>query len=192
MSDGPVDPPLLQYLGRPLYWLAGLLIGASLLDLILNIWPPSPGTPSWRYASEGLFSGSLPALALGFLLLNTLALLGRKHRLLRRLVHAHAGFALLYLILAADFAFNAWQLREGAVPDLRDQLVFDVGAVKVVAKYLVTGTLQVLAALATWRWLVENPKPGRLDFGGPKRPWWLFWWPDPAPPRGSGSSRRPR
>jgi hypothetical protein len=57
-----------------------------------------------------------------------------------------------------------------------------VGAGKVVLKYLAFAGIQVMAALASWRWLRDNPKPEMLQLGARKRPWWLFWWPEPSTP----------
>jgi hypothetical protein len=181
MSQDSNASPVVSYLGQPLRWFAGFWVLVSLFEFLLNIWPLQFRSLAWRYAAEGLFSSSLPILALAFFMLNALALLGRRYRSLRRVIRFQGGFALLYLVFAVDFAINALQLRDTAVSDREAELIFVVGAGKVVLKYLVIAGLQVLAAIASWRWIRDNPEPGVIHLGTPKRPWWLFWWPAPEP-----------
>ena len=181
MSRDPNAPPLIRYLGRPLYCFAALLIGFSVLDFLLNVWPVQPSVLAWRYAGEGLFSGSVLTIALGLLLINGLALLGKNYRALERAMLLEIVFALIYFVFAVDFALSMWRLRDTALPDLDVRLVFEAGGAKVAFKYFATGLLQLLAALGSFRWKLDNPPPLEMA-SGPKRPWWLFWWPEPDPP----------
>ncbi|HEV8150349.1 MAG TPA: hypothetical protein VGP61_09235 [Gemmatimonadales bacterium] len=173
--------PVLSRLAQPLRWFAGFWIFLSLFEFLLNVWPLQFQSLAWRYAAEGLFSSSLPVLALACFILNALALLERKYRALRRVIRLHGGLALLYVLCAVDFALNARELRDTAVSGRDAELVFVVGAAKVALKYLGIAGVQLLAAIASWRWMRDNPEPDVIQLSSPKRPWWLFWWPEPVP-----------
>ncbi len=145
--------------GGPAYFLAALLILTPPVDWLGNVWPPHPGSIAWRYASEGLFSGTMVTIALGLLLAGAVAALRGDRWVLRSLAVVSMLVAAVLAVVAADFALDVVQLGGSAAPE--NLRVFRAGGVRVVLKYLATAALCAWVALAAWRSGRAGAGPGQ-------------------------------
>lgn len=129
----------LDVLARPLYFLAILLIGTPLVDILANTWPLHVGVVGWRYGAAGMFSGFLMTPLLGVALACWLAAaLG--HRVIQRLLMIVCVVGAIVLLVAGlGFALDVLELRHN-VPTTPPQAMwnFEVGAAKAFLKYLTT------------------------------------------------------
>jgi len=145
--------PVLTHLGRPAYLLAALLIVVPPADWINNVWPLQPASIAWRYASQGLFSTSVLSIALGMLLASAVAIAGRQLSVMRVLVVVEAILAAVFVLAAVDFALNVVQLRGSSITNSATRATYDLGGIRVTAKYLATAFVLASLATATRRWL---------------------------------------
>jgi hypothetical protein len=160
---------VLTYLGRPAYLLAALLVLTPFPDFINNVWPPHPSSVAWRYASEGLFSGSLLTMTLGLVLAAAVAF-GRSQRAVVHLIGVVAWLGVAAAaVVALDFLLNTVQLRGsgGVDQDPAARWSYDFGALRVTAKYLVTGLLLAWIGIAARRWARGQPHHSRRDSPSP-------------------------
>jgi len=142
----------LDTLAGPLYFLAILLIGTPLVDILANTWPLHVGLLTWRYGAVGMFSGFVLTPLLGLALACWLAItLG--HRVVQRvLIIASLVAAVVLLVAALGFVLDVLQLRH-SVPANPPQALwtFEVGAAKALVKHLTAVVALVWLALATRR-----------------------------------------
>ena len=143
----------MTHLGRPAYVLAALLIVVPPADWINNVWPLQPASVAWRYASQGLFSTSVLSIALGMLLASAVAIAGRQLSVLRVLVVVEAMVAAVFVLAAVDFALNVVQLRGSSITNSATRATYDLGGIRVTAKYVATAFVLASLATATRRWL---------------------------------------
>src|SRR5437773_11163332 len=108
---------------------------------------------SWRYASQGLFSTSVLSIALGMLLASAVAIAGRQLSVLRVLVVVEAMVAAVFVLAAVDFALNVVQLRGSSITNSATRATYDLGGIRVTAKYVATAFVLASLATATRRWL---------------------------------------
>lgn len=152
--------PALDTLAGPLYFLAILLIGTPLLDILANTWPLHVGDVAWRYGSVGMFSGFVLTPLLGIALACWLATsLG--HRMRQRVLMVACLVAAVVLLVAAlGFVLDVLQLRHN-VPTSPPQTrwAFDVGAVKALLKYFTAAIALAWMGLSLRRWLRASAPP---------------------------------
>ncbi len=142
----------LDTLARPLYFLAILLIGTPLVDILANTWPLHVGVLGWRYGAAGMFSGFVltPLLGIGLACWLAVAL---GHRGIQRLLMIVCLVGAIVLLVAGlGFALDVLQLRHN-VPTTPPQAMwsFEVGAAKAFLKYLTTVVSLGWLGLATRR-----------------------------------------
>ena len=61
--------------------------------------------------------------------------------------------AAVFVLAAVDFALNVVQLRGGSITNSATRAVYDLGGIRVTAKYLATAFVLASLATATRRWL---------------------------------------
>lgn len=139
-------------LGRPAYLLAALLVVLPLADFINNVWPLQMESSAWRYASEGLLSGSSLSLALGVVIAAATAV-GREERRLARWIAVIAALMVLgTLVIMADFALNAVELRASLSPHAPTRQTYDMGTARVIIKLLLVAWVFGWTGLVLHRW----------------------------------------
>ena len=147
---------MLPYVGRPAYLLAALLVLWPPADFLVNVWPPHFDAVAWRYAAEGLLTGSLLITILGFLLASWLAMAQGHRRVLVGLGICDLILAVICIALAVDFLLNALQMRGQVVSQPGAMRTYDMGTLKGVGKLLITAAFLVWLPLIGRRWLRDH------------------------------------
>jgi hypothetical protein len=130
-------------------------------DFLNNVWPLHTESIAWRYASEGLFSGSLLTIAIGMLLAGASALL--RHDEVAARVLSVTGWLLAAgcVIAAIDFVLCAIQMRTATGQDPAALVAYDLGTWRVALKYVFTTGWFAWSGFACHRWLRgRRRKPG--------------------------------
>ena len=139
----------LRYLAWPLYFLAVVMVGTPVLDLVTNLWPLRLDDVQWRYGSAGLLGGFLMTPLLGIALAYGTAAFLRHRIVLRVLVAVSLLGAVGLVVVSGLFALDVLQLRGSVDPGRRGD--FQIGAVKAVFKHWSTALALVLFAIAAHR-----------------------------------------
>jgi hypothetical protein len=133
--------------------LAALLVLTTPADFVVNVWPPHVDSVAWRYAAEGLLTGSLLTMLLGLFLWSWLAMMQGHRRMLRGLEICEWLIAVACVGLAVDFLLNAVQMRGNVLSQPGAMRTYDLGTLKGVVKYLVSAGFLAWLALAGRGWL---------------------------------------
>ena len=155
---------VLSHLSAPAYGVGLLFVVLPIVDVLAQVWPPSIGSPSWRYGLVGLGANYLISALFGLLLICLTAAFDRRRRTLRWLGIANAVFAVLAVLAAIGFALDVLQLRPGVPRNNPLALrMFDTGAAKAVFKYLVTAVAFAWVGLGAFRAARGIPAPAEAD-----------------------------
>jgi hypothetical protein len=140
------------HLTGPAYAVALLFVAFPFFDTIAQVWPLGLDSPSWRYGAIGLGANYLISVLFGMLGLALVAALSRHRRTLLGVTILSGLGALLALVAALGFLLDAFEVRAG-VPrdDPRTLWLFDVGAGKATAKYLLSAAVLAWLGLTAWR-----------------------------------------
>ena len=148
---------------KALYPVAALLILVPLMDLTLRVFPPQFGTLQWRFATAGIFLGSLGTIMLGLGLTGLVAVISGHQKVLRVLGFAALALGVVLLALLVLFALDAIQVRRLANPNFkRAVLLSSTGAMfnglfATFALFML-GRGGIVASKAT-RTVARRPKP---------------------------------
>jgi hypothetical protein len=146
------------------YVVAMVLVVFSLVDLLANTWPLTPGQINWRYGSFGLASGYVLTIVLGMGLAVAVAV-GAGHRAFARVLAAISGIGgVALLITGAVYFLDALQIR-GTVPD-ENWIPFHVGTGKALFKNGASGLAFLWIGWAGWR--AAGQEAARADEKRPK------------------------
>ena len=149
-----------HYLTGPAYGVGLLFILLPIVDVVSQVWPPSLGSPSWRYGLVGLGANYLISVVFGFLLVCLAAGSQWHRRALRILAIVCSALAVLSVLAVLAFVLDVFQLRPGIPRDNSAALrMFDIGAAKAVFKYLLTAVAFAWVALGALRAGREIPAP---------------------------------
>ena len=152
------------HLTGPIYGVGLLFILLPIMDTISQVWPPSFGSPSWRYGLVGIGANYLISILFGLLLVCLVASFQWHRRVLRWMAIASSVFAVFAVIAAIGFVLDALQLRPGLPRDNRGALrMFDIGAGKALFKYLVTAVAFAWLGFGAWRAARAIPAPVEAD-----------------------------
>jgi hypothetical protein len=140
------------YLTGPAYAVALLFALFPFIDTLAQVWPLGLDSPSWRYGAIGLGANYTISVLFGVLGLALVAALRQHRRVLLAVTVVSGVGALLALVAALGFLLDAFQVRSG-VPrdDPRTLWLFDVGAAKATAKYLLSAGVLAWLALTGWK-----------------------------------------
>ncbi len=142
---------LLNFPG-PLYGVGLLFFFLPIVDVVTQVWPPSPGNPGWRYGLVGLGANYLISVVFGLLLICLAAGVLWHRRTLRVLAILSALCGVLCILATLAFVLDALQLRPAIPKDNAGALkMFDIGAAKAVLKYLVSAVVFGWVGLGSWR-----------------------------------------
>jgi len=148
----------------PVYGVGLLFVVLPIVDTLAQVWPPSPGNPSWRYGLVGIGANYLISIAFGMLLLSLAAGYMGRRRTLRWLTGANAAFAAIALLATLAFVLDALQVRAGIPRDNAQALrLFKLGAEKAVFKYLATVIVLLWLAVSSWRGAKDIPQVKGAD-----------------------------
>jgi len=140
-----------SYLAAPAYWVALLFIALPIADTFSQVWPPTVGSPSWRYGTVGIGANYLISVLFGLLLIGLIAVWQQHRRALRWLAIANSVFAVVAVIAAIAFVLDALELRPGLPRGNAMALrMFDIGAGKAVFKYLVSAVAFAWIGFGAW------------------------------------------
>ncbi len=143
---------LSSHLTGPAYAIGVLFAIEPILDTFAQVWPPSPGNPSWRFGLVGVGANYLLSVAFGLLLITFAASAGWHRRTLRVLAVLELLGAVALLGALVSFALDALQLRPGIPAAQTGTLrTFDLGTKKAAYKYVVSAAALVWMAFAAWR-----------------------------------------
>jgi hypothetical protein len=142
----------------------GLLMTAvSVLDLLSNLWPFSPGSIEWRYGAIGIMSGFAVTPLLGLVLLMIGAELRNLTGMVKAIGYLNVALAVLLGLILLLFLLDGLQIRQMA-PEQRQAVTSR--AVVIAAVRLIGG----LAAFAVvGRAALRLSAPGRRE-ASPKSP----------------------
>ncbi len=129
-------------LAWPFYLAALVIVVFPFVELVLTVWPPSPGVVSWRYGTVGLLARAIMTPLVGLVIIQATATLLGHARVQRAVTVLGLAGAVVLLLTAALFALDLVQFR-GQVRDAAKR-AFDVSGLVVLLK-LLAGAL-VLAA----------------------------------------------
>jgi hypothetical protein len=140
---------LLAHFVVPAYIVSALFLLTPIFDVVTNVWPPAPGTVTWRYGAAGAAANYLISSVFGAFLGCCVAAWAEHRRTLR--VFAVLSFlgVLLLVLVAGDFAMDVAQLRPLVPPT--DMQAFLIGAVKAEVKYLTAIIAMLVLGLCSWR-----------------------------------------
>ena len=148
----------------PVYGVGLLFIFFPILDTIAQVWPPSVGSPSWRYGIIGIGANYLISVMFGLLLVGLMASIQWHRRVLRWLAIAAGVLAVLAVIASIGFVLDVLQLRPGLPRDNPITLrMFDIGAEKALFKYLVAVVAFAWLGFSAWRAARAIPAPAVED-----------------------------
>ena len=156
-----------HHLTGPLYAVGALFVVMPILDVVAQVWPPSPGSAPWRYGTVGLGANYLISIVFGLLLITAVATWQWHRRTLRFMGILVAALAILAVIATVAFVLDVIQLRP-QVPHSQPGAVhlFDVGALKAVVKYLLAAVALAWVALGALR--ARRDLPSANDQEAPK------------------------
>ena len=144
----------------PAYGIGVLFILTAAVDTVSQMWPPALREPSWRYGVVGIGGNYLITVLLGMLLICLVAGVRQHRRTLRILAIVNAVVAVLLVLAAVGFVLDALQVRYSVPKDNpRAVWLFNVGAVKAVAKYVVSAVVLGWLAFASRRAWRAMPRP---------------------------------
>ena len=158
----------LDTLAGPLYFLAILLIGTPLVDILANTWPLHVGLLTWRYGAAGMFSGFVLTPLLGLGLACWLAITMGHRAIQRVLMIASLVAAVVLLVVALGFVLDVLQLRHNVPANPPQALwTFEVGAAKAFLKHVTAVVALAWFGFATRRALrgssgATRPAPAPL------------------------------
>jgi hypothetical protein len=139
----------LQRLTTPALALAVVLILTPLMELVVALWPATPGQASWRVGAVGLVSRSLVTPLLGVLAILAAGLVAERRGVVR-------GFAVLssFLVLFIGgslglYLIDALEVRGLMTPEQKGR--FDVTAAVAVAKLVMAGLVSAAFTVVGWR-----------------------------------------
>lgn len=148
MARAPSPDPAFAYAG-PVYLIAALLVGFSLLDYFATIWPVNPSEISWRYGSVGILTGFALTPLLGLLLATGAATLSGHRVVLRAIGILGIIVGVLFVLLLLGFTLDVLQIRRDTPAEGRP--LFDLGAIKAVVKHLGVALAWAWLGLRGWR-----------------------------------------
>ncbi len=142
-----------MHINRPLLWTAYLIALAflvtPLLQTAVTVWPPRLGDAGWRFGSTGLLSNSFLTSLLGLLLLTGLAVWQGHHKALR-VLSILSGIASVCLLSGMGLmTLDVLELRARVRPEA--MLQFDLAAVQLMGKLLLTAICCGLFAVGCWK-----------------------------------------
>jgi hypothetical protein len=157
---------LLDRVAGPTYAVALLMVVFPVVDFITNVWPLQVDSVPWRYGAVGLFSGFLLTPFLGVVMIGALAG-ALEHRVVLRALGVIAVLAAVLSIAAVVlFTLDVLQLRGNVEEDARSG--FDVGAVKALVKYVMSGAVALWLGVAALRASKSSRGPSREQRGDPQ------------------------
>ena len=147
-------------LAGPAYGIGVLFILTAVVDTVSQMWPPAPSEPSWRYGVIGIGGNYLITVLFGILLICLVAGLRQHRRTLRVLAIVNAVLAVLFVLAVIGFVLDVLQVRYSVPKDNpRAVWLFNVGAAKAVAKYVVSALVLGWLAWASRRAWRAMPRP---------------------------------
>ena len=146
-GEGPASG--LAVFSAAVYIIGALFIVVPVFDLLLNLWPMSPGNLGWRYGAVGLFANFLHTPLLGALIVTLFAAVVRDRRLLLAFAIAWGVTAAALGIALAVFSLDALQMRSTVLPE--SLLIYHTSVARAVGKHLTGAIAFGLLGRAAWR-----------------------------------------
>jgi hypothetical protein len=134
---------------KALYVFALGLLAVSVLQIIVEVWPPHPGSMNWRYGAFGLVTNSLLSALTALAVAVALATALEQRRVLRTLALVALVAAVFWIAASGLFTMDYLQLRSRIKPQAR--LGFDLASVRALAIALVSAFVTFVVGVAGWR-----------------------------------------
>lgn len=129
----PAPVPGLRVLAPPVYFAGLLFVGIPVADLILNLWPFTPGELGWRYGAIGLFANFLHTPLLGALIITLFAAAVGHRRVIRAGGFLWLAVSVVLVLAIITFTLDALQLRPTVLPE--SLLVYHTSVARAILKH---------------------------------------------------------
>jgi hypothetical protein len=142
-------PDSLRRLRVPAYLIFAVTSIFPLIDLVLTVLPPHPGTVMWRFGSVGLLSSAIGAPLLVLVLVFAVALWAGDRGVVLTVCVLAALASLVLLVGAGSFTLDALQMKGQVNPQALDK--FKVASGTALLKLLVMSFSSAVLAVSAWR-----------------------------------------
>jgi hypothetical protein len=149
------------------YFLAAFLVVVPFLDLLLTIWPLSPGLARWRFGAVGFLARAVMSPILGVFLATAISALVDHRRTTRTLAWLTAVGGLVLTALSGVFALDAVQTR--AATTIEARRAFEAAAATGLVKLLLAALALGFIARGAFRVLAADRSPSRPKEAAPRR-----------------------
>lgn len=152
-------PAQLGGFAGPLYYLAVLLVGLSVLDFGATVWPFAPSQIEWRYGAVGILSGYLLTPLLGVMVVLMVSWFSGHRRTTRTAAITSLVVAVILVIAVTGFGLDALEVRRATSEELRRGV--EIGAGKAALKLMLAAISLGWLGLAGLRATAGSPSAGR-------------------------------